>query len=164
MKSIQSSINAWQYSLLTARFLNREIVHKFRLKMQEVFRFIKRKRNIRRLGAVWLALVIIELFCPVFCDEPTFAATSNASQTTVNRSVAETEDKSQTYITDCDHQNSDEEGNYCNDECLCHAMVVMSLNFVNLKDSVTLSERMAFSYGEPLFNSLSPPYIPPKNS
>ncbi|HQU81811.1 MAG TPA: hypothetical protein PKY59_01715 [Pyrinomonadaceae bacterium] len=132
--------------------------------MQKVFRFIKKKRSLRRLSAVWLFLVIIELFCPVFCDEPTFAATSNPSQTTVNRSIEETEDNSETSITDYDHQNSDEKGNFCNDECLCHAMVVMSLNFVNIKDSLITGERMAFSYGEPLFNSLSPPYIPPKNS
>lgn len=132
--------------------------------MQKLFRFIKKRRNLRRLSVVWLALVIIELFCPVICDEPTFAANLNTPQTTVNRSIEETDDDSQTFITGCNRQNSDEEGNYCNDECLCHAVVVMSLNFVNLKDSVTTGERMAFSYGEPLFNSLPPPYIPPKNS
>lgn len=132
--------------------------------MQKVFRIIKRKRNLRRLSAVWLALVIIELFCPVICDEPTFAASLDTPQTSVNRSIEETKDNSQTFITGCDRQNSDEEGNYCNDECLCHAMVVMSLNIVNLKDSFITDERIDFGYGEPVFNSLPPPYLPPKNS
>lgn len=132
--------------------------------MQKLFRFIKKRRNLRRLSVVWLALVIIELFCPVICDEPTFAANLNTPQTSITRAIEETDDNSQAFMTGCNHQNSDEEGNFCNDECLCHAVVVMSLNFVNLKDSVTTGERMTFSYGEPLFNSLPPPYIPPKNS
>lgn len=132
--------------------------------MQEIFRFIKKKKSVRRLSVVWLALVMIELFCPVFCDEPTFAATLNTPQTPVNRAIEKTEDNTQNLIMDCDHQNSDEEGTVCNDECLCHAMVVMNLNFVNLKNSVSHGERMAFGYGEPLFNSLPPPYLPPKNS
>ncbi|MEW6361492.1 MAG: hypothetical protein AB1477_05150 [Acidobacteriota bacterium] len=118
----------------------------------------------RRLSAVWLSLVLIELFCPVFCDEPTFAATLNTPQTTVNRSIEETEDNSRTFLSGCDHQNSNEEGTVCNDECLCHAMAAMSLNIVTLKDSFTTGEQIDFSYGEPVFNSLPPPYHPPKNS
>ncbi len=132
--------------------------------MQKVFRFIKKRKNLRRLSAVWLALVLIELFCPVFCDEPSFAAKAIASQPTVNRSIEKAEDDSQTFIEGCDHQNENEEGNYCNDECLCHATAAMSLNVVPLKDFLTAAERIDFSYGEPVFNSLSPPYHPPKNS
>jgi len=132
--------------------------------MQKIFRVIKRRRNLRRLSVVWLSLVIIELFCPVFCDDNTFAAEINSQQTTVSYSIEKKEDSSQHSISADDHQNSDEEQANCNDECLCHAMVVLSLNIVTLKDSFIAGEHIDFSYGEPVFNSLPPPYLPPKNS
>lgn len=131
--------------------------------MLRVFRYIKKKRNLRRLSAVWLCLVIIELFCPIFCDEPTFAATSSP-QTTINYSIAETENTSNAFLSGCDHENTGEEGTLCNDECLCHATATLSLNITGIKESFTHGERIAFSYGEPVFNSLPPPYLPPKNS
>ena len=132
--------------------------------MQKVFRFIKKRRNLRRLSVVWLFLVIIELFCPVFCDEPTFAANLNTEQAAVNYSIEKSEDNSQNSISAYDQQNFGEEKANCNDECLCHAMAVLSLNIVNLKDSFITREDIDFSYGEPVFNSLPPPYLPPKNS
>lgn len=132
--------------------------------MQKVFPFIKKKRNLRRLSAIWLCLVLIELFCPVFCDEPTFAAT-NSPQTTVNYSISSDEENiSCASISGSDHQNSSEEKTVCNDECLCHATAVPVLNVISLKESIAHEERIAFGYGEPVFNSLPPPYLPPKNS
>ena len=132
--------------------------------MQNIFRIIKRKRNLRRLSAVWLFLVVIELFCPVICDEPTFAATLNPSQTTLVSTIDQSDKTSQTSFSDYDSKTSGEEGTLCNDECLCHAMAVLSQSIVNIKESITRSERIAFSYGKPVFNSLPPPFQPPKNS
>ena len=132
--------------------------------MLKIFRIIKRKRNLRRLSAVWLFLVVIELFCPVICDEPTFAAAFNTSQTTLISSIDETNKNSQTSLSDYNSQTSGEEGTLCNDECLCHAMAVLSQSIVNIKESTIHNETIAFSYGEPVFNSLPPPFQPPKNS
>ena len=133
--------------------------------MQKVFRFIKKKRNLRRLSVVWLFLLTMELFCPAFCDEPTFAAELNIPQSQISVSIEVKDKASETSLSACEHQNS---GNHdetvCNDECLCHATAIPSINGINLKHSVISVESIAFRYGKPIFNSLPPPFQPPKNS
>lgn len=133
--------------------------------MQKVFRFIKRKRNLRRLSAVWLCLVFIELFCPIICDEPTFAAQDNIPKTEITASIEGKNENLPTFISACNHQESgNHEQPICNDECLCHANVITNLSFLNFRESPLKSLKIAFHYGKPLFNSLSPPFQPPKNS
>lgn len=133
--------------------------------MLKVFRIIKRKRNLRRLSAVWLCLLFVELFCPVICDEPTFAAQNKFPKTEIAASMAGKDDNAPTVMTACNHQ---EPGNHeqpvCGDECLCHANVVTSLNFFNFSETILKSEKIAFNYGNPILNSLPPPFQPPKNS
>lgn len=134
--------------------------------MQKVFRIIKRKRNLRRLSALWLCLVMLELFCPVFCDEPAFAAKVNSPRTEAAASINNSQEKSsETSISGCNHQGSDNhEGTVCMDECLCHGVAITGLGPSNFKESFNKGERIAFKYGEPVFNSLPPPFQPPKNS
>lgn len=132
--------------------------------MLKVFRIIKRKRNLRRLSAVWLCLVILELFCPVICEEPNSATLINSQKSEIIASIEKAGDSDETSISTLEQSTDKSEQSNCDDECLCHANPITSLNFVDLKDSFIKDEPIAFSYGEPVFNSLPPPFQPPKNS
>lgn len=132
--------------------------------MQKVFRIIKRKRNLRRLSAVWLCLVFVELFCPVICEEPNSATLLNSRKTEIIASIEKMGDSGETSISTLEQSTDKSEQSNCNDECLCHANVITSLNFVDLKDSFDKDGQIAFSYGELVINSLPPPFQPPKNS
>jgi hypothetical protein len=131
--------------------------------MQKVFRIIKRKRNLRRLSAVWLCLVILELFCPVICEQPNSATLINSANTGIIASLESKSDFDETSISTLEQSTDNSKQNNC-DECLCHANPIISFNFVNLKDSFDKDEQIAFSYGELVINSLPPPFQPPKNS
>ncbi len=132
--------------------------------MQKIFRIIKRKRNLRRLSAVWLCLVILELFCPVICEQPNSATLLNSAKTEIIASLESKSDLDKTSISTLEQSTDKSEQSNCNDECLCHANVITSFNFVDLKDSFDKDEQIAFSYGEIILNSLPPPFQPPKNS
>jgi len=132
--------------------------------MQKVFRIIKRKRNLRRLSAVWLCLVILELFCPVICEEPNSATLLNSANTEIIASITKSRDSDKTFISTLEQNTNNSERSNSEDECLCHANVITSFNFVDLKDSFDKDEQIAFSYGELVVNSLPPPFQPPKNS
>ncbi len=132
--------------------------------MQKVFRIIKRKRNLRRLSAVWLCLVILELFCPVICEQPDSATLLNSTKTEIIASLESKSDSDKAAISTLEQSTDKSEQSNCNDECLCHANVITTLNFVDLKDSFDKDGQIAFSYGELILNSLPPPFQPPKNS
>jgi hypothetical protein len=134
--------------------------------VSSLYKVIKKKRNLRRLSAVWILLVAIELFCPAFCDEPAFAAEVNSPRSEVSFSVDDADKTSgQTFVSADEDQNiCRQDKSVCNDECLCHATAIPSLNFAVSKETFTSKERLPFTYGEPVFNSLPPPYQPPKNS
>lgn len=132
--------------------------------IQTAFRVIKRKKNLRRLGAVWLCLVILELFCPVICEEPNSATLINSTKNEKIASISNNSDLDKTAISTLEQYANNSEQSKCVDECLCHANPINSFNFVDLKDSIINDEQIAFSYGEPVFNSLPPPFQPPKNS
>jgi hypothetical protein len=133
--------------------------------MLKVFRIIKRKRNLRRLSAVWLCLVFVELFCPVICDEPTFVAQNKSSQTEIAASMAGKDDNAPTVMTACNNQETgNHEDPVCGDECLCHAHIVTSLNSFNFSESIFRREKISFNFGNPILNSLPPPFQPPKHS
>ena len=110
------------------------------------------------MSVLWLSLILVELFCPVFCDEPAFAARQNPPASVVQNL---SEDKKPPTIS---YYQSTEEEKVCNDECLCHAAAIPSLNIATLKELPSLRETIALRYGKPLFNSLPPPFQPPKNS
>jgi len=134
--------------------------------MQKVFRIIKRRRNLRRLSVVWLFLLTIELFCPAFCDDSDFRTENYPPKSQITASIeSEKAESSETSVSICDNQNSgDHNKTVCNDECLCHAVAIPSLNTVDLKNSVVHSEKIAVHLSQPIFNSLPPPFLPPKNS
>ena len=134
--------------------------------MQRVFRIVKKKKNLRRLSVVWLFLVTVELFCPVFCETRAFAAEPNIPPTEKKLSLerkAGSPDDSAT-VTASDDLSRTRNNQIVCDDCLCHATAIPSINRVAPKEPFFCSERIAFHFGEPLFNSLPPPYHPPKLS
>ena len=130
--------------------------------MQRVFRAVKKKRNLRRLSAMWLFLIALELFCPVFCETQTFASEPNLPSPQTAFSIDRRDAAAENFVAACDHRNSHPEQTVCNDECLCHATAIPNLSIITPKESVIRSEPIAFNFGEPIFNSLPPPYHPPK--
>jgi hypothetical protein len=136
--------------------------------MQYILRVIKRKKNLRRLSAVWLLLIAIELLCPAFGDERTYAATNlTPAETTV--SVNNTPDKdtinSENSLSSSDNQYQNyQPTTVCNDECLCHATAIPNLVIPTIKPPTYPSERIVFLFGNPVHTSLPPPFHPPKIS
>jgi hypothetical protein len=107
--------------------------------------------------------VILELFCPVICEQPNSATLINSANTGIIASLESKSDFDETSISTLEQSTDNSKQNNC-DECLCHANPIISFNFVNLKDSFDKDEQIAFSYGELVINSLPPPFQPPKNS
>lgn len=132
--------------------------------MKRFFQAIKKKKHKRQVGVLWLFLIVLELFCPVLCDEPSFAARQN-SPASVVQNFSETND-ARTDKESASISNYDEadEQPLCNDECLCHATAVPNASIAALKESSFSGERIVFSTPSLYTNSLSPPHQPPKIS
>lgn len=130
--------------------------------MQKVYRLIKKKRNLHRLAGVWLLLLAFELFCPIFCEDSTFATKLKPPSSPPKIESLEQKKNATDSLIAADFPTQDQR--VCNDECLCHATAIPSFNLITIKHSVKLSEQTTLCYGTPVFNSLPPPYHPPKIS
>ena len=130
--------------------------------MQNIFRVIRKKRNLRRLSAVWLFLVMIELFCPALCGMQTCAAEVDFSPNETTFSNNRKTNSSETLVSD--RQNQNQEQTVCTDECLCHATAIPNLGDIPRKGSSIRSELIVFNFTEPVLSSLPPPDQPPKIS
>ncbi len=132
--------------------------------MKRFFKIIKKKKQKRRFSALCLFLIVIELLCPVFCDEPTFAA-EQASPPTFERSFTESDkDSNEKSVSASESGAQDNQQTLCNDECFCHATAIPNLIIPPKEPAFFRSKRIAFHFGEPIYNSLPPPYHPPKLS
>ena len=134
--------------------------------MLSIYKKIKKKRNLRRISAVWLFLLAVELFCPAFCGDSVYADEIDAPRSASvsifsNESKNKSDDAS---ISSYDQSGDDHGQTVCNDECLCHATAIPGIDVIAFKSTKVNGERIAFRYGEPLFNSLPPPFQPPKRS
>ncbi len=124
--------------------------------MQKVFRIIKGRRNLRRLSVVWLLLVVMKLFCPLDCDDLSDAVDLKVPKVEITSLIDSKEKPTLDYISDRDQQNTDHDQTGCNNDCLCHAAAIASVNIITFKVSVKVNERIvAFSYNNPAFNALS---------
>ena len=131
--------------------------------MKRFFQIIKKKKHKRRLSVLWVFLIALELFCPVFCDEPAFAAEQKSPLSfvqTVSENDTMTNEESATISG---YQATQDEG-ICTDECLCHATAIPGISFPLPEKSFFRSEPIAFLIAAPYTNSLSPPHLPPKIS
>lgn len=85
--------------------------------MKHFFQIIKKKKNKRRLSVLWVFLIVIELLCPVFCDEPTFAATQS-STTALERNFTESENGLiDEAISASESRAQENQQTVCNDDC-----------------------------------------------
>ena len=129
--------------------------------MQGILKLIRRKIVRKRVAVLWLGLVAIELFCPALCEVGTNAAPpANQSTASVTITVDE-RDESRTSISNCENESDHEAPGTCNDECLCHAVAIPSVASDVTSSSIertTIPLKNGFS----IFNSLPPPYLPPK--
>lgn len=132
--------------------------------MQSIFRTVKKKINLRRLSAVWLILIVAELFCPTLCDASAFSGEADSNQTSSNISrQVPTEEGN--YLSVCEHSNADHgQQMVCHDECLCHATALPNLGIMRHKETLIKSDPIAFNFSNPILNSLPPPDNPPKLS
>lgn len=131
--------------------------------MKRFFQTIKKKKHKRRFGALWLFLIALELFCPVLCDEPAFAAQQNSPTSSI-QILSETDHIDGSELTSASDYEEAGDQPLCNDECLCHATAVPNASIALLKELSFSGEQIVFS--TPVFytNSLSPPHQPPKIS
>lgn len=118
----------------------------------------------RRFVALWLCLVGMELFCPVFCDTPAYLTAVSASPVTeISSSFQVSPDNSETSVDTADLGRGVGKSTVCNDECICHATAIPSVA-VGMKSGATRSDRLASVYRDGVANSQTPPYLPPKVS
>ena len=121
--------------------------------------YIRKKRILRRIAAVSLFLIAIELFCPALCDVTAFAVDAG---TAAAGSSFETETpETNLHASNCPGEDSSDP--VCNDECLCHAVAVPS-HVDNYERASVTRDRAGLFFTHRIFNSLPPPYIPPKFS
>lgn len=136
--------------------------------MQYILRVIKRKKNLRRLSAVWLLLIAIELLCPAFGDEQAFAAANLAQPETFvsvgTTSVGDLVNSNNSLSSSDSQAQNYQPTTVCNDECLCHATAIPNLVVPTVKPPTYPSERIVFLFGNPIHTSLPPPFHPPKIS
>lgn len=134
--------------------------------MKSFYTVIKKKRNLRRLSAVWLFLLAVELLCPVFCDETVTAAEISSPRPAAVSVISYKSNKNTDDASiSSNYQTGENHGQtICNDECLCHATAIPGIDITAFKPIMVSGERIAFQYGDPLFNSLPPPFQPPKQS
>lgn len=132
--------------------------------MQKLYKIIKRKNNRRRIGAVWVFLLLIELVCPVFGHEAAEDVELESSRAVIVYSTESTAKSSNDLpsMTACDEQHGNKI--FCLDECLCHSTAIPSANSINIKESVSAVARIPHHYENTVFNFLPPPFQPPKNS
>lgn len=131
--------------------------------MSRAFHFFRKRIIKRRFVGLWLCLVAIELFCPIFCDEPAaFAANLRSSETEISSEFRASFDAVRASIEQST-ASADDQSAYCNDECLCHAAAIPCV-VVGTKPSAIRSEPMTIGYANAYSSSLPPPYLPPKFS
>lgn len=134
------------------------------LQMGRLSRSIRKKKHRRHLGLLWLFLVALELFCPVVCDEPAFAAAKEEPvRTSVQIAYTAKPMEHVEAGSISDGQASDDQP-LCTDECLCHAVSIPSLSSTTTKESSFRGERIVTLSSGDYSNSLSPPYLPPQYS
>ena len=133
--------------------------------MGNIFRVVKKKRNRRRLsGACFLFLIVLELFSHAGIGQPAFAAAFYLP--VAETSISSKNNLGQAEMTQriSDEQSQHGQQTICQDEASHHHVLISSNSTYPFKTISIRSEQIAFRRGEPVHNSLPPPYIPPKFS
>lgn len=140
--------------------------------MQNILRIIKRKRNLRRLSAVWILLIAIELLVPAFGDQHIFAAAdvpgpktnfSSAAVEPVTEPICDEDSVSSNSSAD-QNISFQTPSTVCHDECLCHAPAIPNLVPPTINPPVITRERIPVNYDNMVYGLLPLPFHPPKLS
>ncbi|HCA57113.1 MAG TPA: hypothetical protein DEP46_03910 [Blastocatellia bacterium] len=131
--------------------------------MKGILKFVRRKIVRKRFVVLWLGLVAIELFCPALCEIGTNAAPPLSGSTAQVTIVGDERAESQTVISNYENDGDNEPVGDCNDECLCHAVAIPGI-VGDVASSSVYWTSIPLKNGFPIFNSLPPPYLPPKFS
>lgn len=131
--------------------------------MKRFFQVIKKKKHKRRFAVLCLFLIALELFCPLLGDEPTLAFQQQNAPTSLVRN-SDDDDSKENYVSASDSEAQNNQQTVCTDECFCHATALPNACIPPLKEPFVRQETVAFNFGEPVTNSLPPPYHPPKIS
>lgn len=133
--------------------------------MQNIFRVIRKKRNLRRLrAACFLFLMVIEIFSHAQEGGQIFAAElSSPAAAETNISNKSDEITAKMALTISDNQSQGSHQPVCQDEVTHHQALISGFSY-SFKTASFCSERIAFRSGEPVHNSPPPPYLPPKFS
>ena len=131
--------------------------------MPGILKLIRKRIFRRRVVALWLSLVAIELFCPALCEIGANAATPSSHSSASVAMVVDESDGRTAAVTSCETDGDHETTGDCNDECLCHAVAIPSITGDIASAAIDRSPIMPTN-NSPIFNSLPPPYIPPKFS
>lgn len=130
--------------------------------MRGILKVVRRKIVRKRVVVLWLGLVAIELFCPALCEIGTNAAPPGGSTTSVTI-VRDVYEGPKTSVSNCENEGDHQPVGDCNDECLCHAVAIPSIAGDVTSSSIERTS-IPLKNGFPIFNSLPPPYLPPKFS
>lgn len=131
--------------------------------MKDMLKFIRRRIIRKRLAVLWVGLVAIELFCPALCEIGPTGAPLPGQSVASAATLADKSEEGRTSISNCENDGDQEPVGDCNDECLCHAVAIPSI-VGDVASSPIDRTSIPLKNGFPIFNSLPPPYIPPKFS
>lgn len=132
--------------------------------MDKLIKIIKKKRFKRRFSALWIFLLMVEFVCPAFGHDATMVQETANFHNAFEQSIENKADfsKDAPLMVDCSEQHEQQTG--CYDECLCHAFAIPSVNTISISETATAVIRIPHRYSNTIFNSLPPPYLPPKHS
>ncbi|MCC7306406.1 MAG: hypothetical protein IT173_02475 [Acidobacteria bacterium] len=131
--------------------------------MKGILKFVRRNIVRRRFVVLWLGIMAIELLCPSLHAIGTNAAPPLSGTTTLVSNVVDERGESETAISNCENDCDHEPVGDCNDECLCHAVAIPGI-VGDVQTSSVYGTSIPLKNGYPVFNSLPPPYLPPKFS
>lgn len=133
--------------------------------MRRIFRVIRKKRNLRRLRAVCcMFLMFFEIFSHAQNESQIFAA-ERSSLPEMKISLSDKSDavQTQTLIAVADDESSGSHQPSCQDEISHHQGLISGFTY-SFNAAFSTSERIASRRAGFVYNSLPPPYLPPKFS
>ncbi|MBC7797779.1 MAG: hypothetical protein H7Z37_12975 [Pyrinomonadaceae bacterium] len=117
----------------------------------------------RQIAAFCLALVFVEVLCPVLCQD--FRVSNVQNAVSQNDELKFTSSQTKNPSTNVFNQlsSNDETHSLCDDECLCHATPIVSFYFLSSPQRFH-STFIRLGVSEPLIGETTPPFRPPRTA
>ena len=132
-------------------------------RMHRIFAVIKKKKNVGRIAALFLALVLLELFSHALLDEHAHSSGHNSPTSLVVVSIKSESNLNETFVTLPGDQGGNTEQPFLNDQTLHHDVLISSI-FSPAKKATYRNERIVSYFDGMMDTPLSPPYLPPQTS